>query len=77
MKNKNLGKNYFEKNKTSPLLKNPRKRLSLLTQVLAYVFSFGTLLFIQLIGIAMGTRAAPTIANIFMTVIDKMKRNCA
>ena len=44
--------------------------LSLMSQVLSYnIFSFGTLLFVQLIGIAMGTRAAPTIANIFMTVI--------
>ena len=25
MKNKNLGKNYLEKNKTSPLLKTPEK----------------------------------------------------
>ena len=28
MKNKNLGKNYLEEYKTSPLLKTPEKRLS-------------------------------------------------
>ena len=39
--------------------------ITLMMQVLSYnVFSFGTLLFVQIIGIAMGTRAAPTIANI-------------
>ena len=52
--------------------------ITLMMQVLSYnVFTFGTLLFIQLIGSAMGTRSAPTIANIFMTVIDKMLRDCA
>ena len=52
--------------------------INLMMQVLSYnVFVFGTLLFVQLIGIAMGTRSAPTIANIFMTVIDGLIRNCA
>ena len=51
--------------------------ITLMTQVLSYnVFMFGTLMFVQLIGIAMGTRAAPTIANIFMTVIDGLIRDC-
>ena len=35
------------------------------------IFQFGRKFFIQLIGIAMGTRSAPTIANIFMAAIDK------
>ena len=52
--------------------------ITLLLQVLQYnVFNFGMKLFIQLIGIAMGTRAAPTIANIFMGKIDLLIRNCA
>ena len=40
------------------------------------VFRFDSKLFIQLIGIAMGTRSAPTIANIFMAFIDKMVMGC-
>ena len=52
--------------------------ITLMMQVLSYnVFAFGTLLFVQIIGIAMGTRSAPTIANIFMNVIDGMIRNTA
>ena len=39
------------------------------------IFKFDTKLFIQLIGIAMGTRSAPTIANIFMAVIDTLIQN--
>ena len=35
------------------------------------IFQFDRKFFIQLIGIAMGTRSAPTIANIFMAAIDK------
>ena len=52
--------------------------INLLIQVLKFnVFSFGALLFVQIIGIAMGTRAAPTIANIFMSFIDKRIKQCA
>ena len=35
------------------------------------------LLFVQLIGILMGTRAAPTIANILMGAIDLLVLNCS
>ena len=47
--------------------------ISILTQVLKFnIFEFNLLMFIQLIGTAMGTRVAPTFANIFMAMIDKM-----
>ena len=48
----------------------------LVTKFQFNVFSFGAMLFVQIIGIAMGTRAAPTIANTFMGVIDKLIRHC-
>jgi hypothetical protein len=35
------------------------------------IFQFGPLLFQQLIGTAMGTRVAPSFANIFMAMIGK------
>jgi hypothetical protein len=44
--------------------------IELLTLVLTLnIFTFDSQLFIQLWGVAMGTRSAPTIANIFMGVI--------
>ena len=45
--------------------------ISLLSQVLKFnIFEFNLILFIQKIGTAMGTRLAPTFANIFMAMID-------
>jgi hypothetical protein len=41
------------------------------------IFEFNNELYIQNIGTAMGTRAAPTIANIFMNEIDEKIKNCA
>jgi hypothetical protein len=37
-----------------------------------YIFEFDTQLYVQLMGTAMGTRAAPTFANIFMAKIDSL-----
>ena len=46
--------------------------IELLTLVLTLnIFTFDSQLFIQLWGVAMGTRSAPTIANIFMGAIEK------
>ena len=41
------------------------------------IFEFDMNLFIQMIGTAMGTIAAPTFANLFMGKIDKMIKQCA
>ena len=41
------------------------------------IFKFDKKLYIQLIGIAMGTRSAPTIANISMAFIDTLIKNLA
>ena len=41
------------------------------------IFEFDEMLFIQMIGTAMGTRAAPTFANLFMGKIDKMIQKAA
>ena len=52
--------------------------ITLLTLVLTWnIFEFGAKLFIQLIGTAMGTRVAPTYANIFMKKIDDMLHRIA
>ena len=51
--------------------------IELLTHVLKLnIFEFNAELFIQNVGTAMGTKAAPTIANIFMAEIDVMIKNC-
>ena len=51
--------------------------VSLLTLVLTLnIFEFGDKLFQQLLGTAMGTRVAPTFANIFMAMIDSKISNC-
>jgi hypothetical protein len=45
----------------------------LLTLVLKLnIFTFNTNLFIQKMGVAMGTRCAPTVANIFMGTLEKL-----
>ena len=45
--------------------------LELLDLVLKYnIFEFDGELFLQLIGTAMGTRAAPNVADIFMSFLD-------
>jgi hypothetical protein len=50
--------------------------ITLLTLVLSLnIFEFGTQLFQQLLGTAMGTKVAPTFANIFMGKLDKMILN--
>jgi hypothetical protein len=41
------------------------------------IFEFNSELYIQNVGTAMGTKAAPTIANIFMSEIDIKIKNCA
>jgi hypothetical protein len=41
------------------------------------IFEFNNELYIQNIGTAMGTKAAPTIANIFMSEIDELIKKCA
>ena len=41
------------------------------------IFEFDMNLFIQMIGTAMGTIAAPTFVNLFMGKIDKMIKQCA
>ena len=41
------------------------------------IFEFDGMLFMQLIGTAMGTRAAPTFANLFMGKIDKLIQKAA
>ena len=41
------------------------------------IFVFDAALYIQKIGTAMGTRAAPTFANLFMGKIDTLIKNCA
>jgi hypothetical protein len=47
--------------------------ITLLTLVLSLnMFEFGTRLFQQLIGTAMGTKVAPTFANIFMAKLDNL-----
>jgi hypothetical protein len=56
--------------------KDQTVKTSLLTKLLTLVlklniFEFGTQLFKQLVGTAMGTKVAPTFANIFMAKIDK------
>jgi hypothetical protein len=51
--------------------------LTLLTLVLTLnIFKFGDRIFQQLMGTAMGTRVAPTFANIFMAMIDTKISNC-
>jgi hypothetical protein len=40
------------------------------------IFEFNSELYIQNVGTAMGTKAAPTIANIFMSEIDIKIKNC-
>ena len=52
--------------------------ITLLTLTLTWnIFEFGLKTFIQLIGTAMGTRVAPTYANIFMMKIDTMIQGIA
>jgi hypothetical protein len=56
--------------------KDQKVSTALLIQLLSLVlslniFEFGSLLFQQLIGTAMGTKVAPTFANIFMARMDK------
>ncbi len=52
--------------------------VDLLTQVLkSNLFHFNSKLFLQKIGTAMGTRVAPTLANIFMAVVDELLKECA
>jgi hypothetical protein len=52
--------------------------INLLSHVLQMnIFEFNTDLYIQNVGTAMGTIAAPTIANIFMAEIDIRIKNCA
>ena len=41
------------------------------------IFEFNSELYIQNIGTAMGTKAAPTIANIFMAEMDEKIQKCA
>ena len=51
--------------------------VKLLTHVLKLnIFEFNSDLYIQNIGTAMGTKAAPTIANIFMAEIDEKIKRC-
>ncbi len=52
--------------------------IEFLKHVLKYnIFEFNTNLYQQEIGTAMGTRVAPTMANIFMSEIDSKIQNCA
>ena len=41
------------------------------------IFEFDMRLFIQIIGTAMGTQAAPTFANLFMGKMDVLIKKCA
>ena len=40
------------------------------------IFEFDKKLWLQLIGTAIGTGAAPTLANLFMAVIDRLVEDC-
>ncbi len=57
----------------------PTKLLvELLTHVLEQnIFEFNSKIFRQLMGTAMGTRVAPTMANLFMSRIDVLVQQCA